>query len=218
MFLSINNSSWQWSRTLCRNTGSLGNVVPKETAPKVFKVERAPSSVLFSRTKPRRRADGHQQMWSSLQHRAGFRSLIEAAPSCLQIIIHVTQKCNCNLIWCRENMKTDYQNFEQLVWIAALCLQVVSSHIRTFKERITASAPVAESADPQRKSSFSRPGEASRFHLSRRCLLNVPVVWAAAAPSFSFNPGNVDFWFRSSLKPGGEEKPTLAPETVCVCV
>lgn len=115
-------------------------------------------------------------------------------------------------------MKTDYQNFEQLVWIAALCLQVVSSHIRTFKERITASAPVAESADPQRKSSFSRPGEASRFHLSRRCLLNVPVVWAAAAPSFSFNPGNVDFWFRSSLKPGGEEKPTLAPETVCVCV
>lgn len=73
-------------------------------------------------------------------------------------------------------MKTDYQNFEQLVWIAALCLQVVSSHIRTFKERITASAPVAESADPQRKSSFSRPGEASRFHLSRRCLLNVPVV------------------------------------------
>lgn len=73
-------------------------------------------------------------------------------------------------------MKTDYQNVEQLVWIAALCLQVVSSHIRTFKERITASAPVAESADPQRKSSFSRPGEASRFHLSRRCLLNVPVV------------------------------------------
>lgn len=115
-------------------------------------------------------------------------------------------------------MKTEYQNVEQLVWIAALCLQVVSSHIRTFKERITASAPVAESADPQRKSSFSRPGEASRFHLSRRCLLNVPVVWAAAAPSFSFNPGNVDFWFRSSLKPGGEEKPTLAPETVCVCV
>lgn len=135
MFLSINNSSWQWSRTLCRNTGSLGNVVPKETAPKVFKVERAPSLVLFSRTKPRRRADGHQQMWSSLQHRAGFRSFIEAAPSCLQIIIHVTQKCNCNLIWCRENMKTDYQNFEQLVWIAALCLQVVSSHIRTFKEK-----------------------------------------------------------------------------------
>ena len=75
-----------------------------------------------------------------------------------------------------------------------------------------------ESADPQRKSSFSRPGEASLFHLSRRCLLNVPVVWAAAAPSFSFNPGNVDFWFRSSLKPRGEEKPTLAPDTVCVCV
>lgn len=73
-------------------------------------------------------------------------------------------------------MKTEHQNVEQLVWIAALCLQVVSSHIRTFKERITASAPVAESADPQRKSSFSRPGEASRFHLSRRCLLNVPVV------------------------------------------
>lgn len=63
MFLSINNSSWQWSRTLCRNTGSWGNIVPKETAPKKFKVERAPSLVLFSRTKPRRRADGHQQMW-----------------------------------------------------------------------------------------------------------------------------------------------------------
>lgn len=120
MFLSINNSSWQWSRTLCRNTGSLGNVVPKETAPKVFKVERAPSSVLFSRTKPRRRADGHQQMWSSLQHRAGFRSFIEAAPSCLQIIIHMTQKCNCNLIWCFLKVQRKYEDWISERWAARL--------------------------------------------------------------------------------------------------
>lgn len=35
-------------------------------------------------------------------------------------------------------MKTEYQSVEQLVWIAAVCLQGVSSHIRGFKEKITA--------------------------------------------------------------------------------
>lgn len=66
-------------------------------------------------------------------------------------------------------------------------------------------APAAE-----RKSSFSRAGEASRFHLNRRCLLNVPAV---GAPAFTFAPGNVDFSPSSPLKPAspGEKKtPSLA--------
>lgn len=62
--------------------------------------------------------------------------------------------------------------------------------------------------------------EALLFHLSCRCLPNVPVAWSGQRAVIYIHPGNVDFHFSSSLMPAspkGKSQLWLLIKCACVC-